>query len=205
MRKFLQDTVTEIAYYLEIVLSIILSLALLFFSLSLIKDLTGFMTISSNTNSLFQVFLGHTMTIAIGVELIKMFSKPSPSTVIEVLLFAISRKLIVEHTTILDFLLGIVAVAILFAVRKYLFTQFDSSNNIVMRASQKVKMANIIARVHIQSESSETLRDFVTRKLKEEDKTVAIGACVYLKNVALRIDNMHGDLITRVEIIKSLY
>ncbi len=49
------------------------------------------------------------------------------------------------------------------------------------------------------------MREFVTRKLNEEEKTIAIGAFVYLKNVALRIDNMHGDLITRVEIIKSVY
>lgn len=145
------------------------------------------------------------MTLAVGVEFIKMLCKQSPSTVIEVLLVAIARQLIVEHGSSMDYLIGIASVAILFAVRKYLFTQFDDSNNIIMRASQKVKVANIIARVKIPSEGSETLRDFVTRKLNEEEKTIAIGACVYLKNVALRIDNMHGELITRVEIIKSIY
>ena len=205
MRKFLQDTVTEVAYYLEILLSIILALALIFFSFSLLKDLAGFMTSSSDTDILLQSFLSRSMALAVGVELIKMFSKPSPTTVIEVLLFAISRQLVVGHSSVLDFLIGIVAVAVLFAIRKYLFTQFDSSNNVVMRASQKVRLANIIARVNIQSEKSETLRDFTMRKLKEEDKTIAIGACVYLKNVALRVDNVHGDLITRIEIIKSLY
>lgn len=205
MRKFLQDTVTEIAYYLEIILSLVLALAMLFFSFSLLSDLTGFVTATGDVDDLFQSFLGRAMSLAVGVELIKMFSKPSPNTVIEVLLFALARQLVVKHASILDFLLGIIAVAILFAVRKYLFTQFDASNNIIMRASQKVKMANVIARVHIEAEKSETLRDFVTRKLIEEDKTIAIGACVYLNNVALRIDNMHGDLITRVEIIKSLY
>ncbi|MFX4020890.1 hypothetical protein ACJBYR_10495, partial [Streptococcus suis] len=70
---------------------------------------------------------------------------------------------------------------------------------------QKVKVANIISRLKITSECSETLRDFVTRKLNEEEKTIAIGACLYLKNVDLLIDNMHGELITRVEIIKSIY
>lgn len=205
MRKFLQDTVTELSYYLEIILSVILAFALLFFSLSLIKDLSGFLSLESSDEVLLQRFLGKAMTLAVGVELIKMFSKPSPNTVIEVLLFALARQLVLDHANILDFLIGILAVAILFAVRKYLFTQFDATNNIIMRASQKVKIANVIARVNIQANKSETLRDFITRKLSEEDKIVAVGACVYLKNDALRIDKMHGDTITRVEIIKGFY
>lgn len=205
MRKFLQDTVTELSYYLEIILSAILAFALLFFSLSLIKDLSVFLSLESSDEVLLQRFLGKAMTLAVGVELIKMFSKPSPNTVIEVLLFALARQLVLDHANILDFLIGILAVAILFAVRKYLFTQFDATNNIIMRASQKVKIANVIARVNIQANKSETLRDFIIRKLSEEDKTVAVGACVYLKNVALRIDKMHGDTITRVEIIKGFY
>jgi hypothetical protein len=205
MRKFLQDTVTELSYYLEIILSAILAFALLFFSLSLIKDLSGFLSLESSDEVLLQRFLGKAMTLAVGVELIKMFSKSSPNTVIEVLLFALARQLVLDHANILDFLIGILAVAILFAVRKYLFTQFDATNNIIMRASQKVKIANVIARVNIQANKSETLRDFITRKLSEEDMTVAVGACVYLKNVALRIDKMHGDTITRVEIIKGFY
>lgn len=204
MRKFLQDMITEAAYYLEIILSLVLALAMLFFSFSLLSDLTGFVTTTDNVDKLFQSFLGRAMALAVGIELIKMFSKPSPNTIIEVLLFALARQLVVKHASILDFLLGVLAVAVLFAVRKYLFTQFDASDNIVMRASQKVKLANVIARVHIEAEKSETLRDFVTRKLIEEDKSIAIGACVYLNNVALRIDNMHGNLITRVEIMRDL-
>ncbi|HEM4054504.1 TPA: hypothetical protein U1W00_000059 [Streptococcus suis] len=205
MRKFLQDSLTEVAYYLELILSAILGLALLALSGLLLADLVGSLTGGIQADNFIQGFLSKAMTLAVGVEFIKMLCKQSPSTVIEVLLVAIARQLIVEHGSSMDYLIGIASVAILFAVRKYLFTQFDDSNNIIMRASQKVKVANIIARVKIPSEGSETLRDFVTRKLNEEEKTIAIGACVYLKNVALRIDNMHGELITRVEIIKSIY
>ncbi|WP_105210153.1 hypothetical protein [Streptococcus suis] len=205
MRKFLQDSLTEVAYYLELILSAILGLALLALSGLLLADLVGSLTGGIQADNFIQSFLSKAMTLAVGVEFIKMLCKQSPSTVIEVLLVAIARQLIVEHGSSMDYLIGIVSVAILFAVRKYLFIQFDDSNNIIMRASQKVRVANIIARVKIPSEGTETLRDFVTRKLKEEEKTIAIGACVYLKNVALRIDNMHGDLITRVEIIKSIY
>ncbi len=44
----------------------------------------------------------------------------------------------------------------------------------------------------------------MVRRLEEEEKTIAIGVCLYYNNFALRIDNMHGDRIARVEIIRSL-
>lgn len=43
------------------------------------------------------------------------------------------------------------------------------------------------------------------RHLKEEEKSVTIGSSIYFDNLALRIDSMKGDKITRIEIIKSLY
>ncbi|MBF0819043.1 hypothetical protein [Streptococcus acidominimus] len=205
MRKFLQNIVTEVVYYLELILSAILAIALLILSLLLLVDLVSAIPDGIQGTNFLQEFLTRTITLAVGVEFIKMLCKQSPRTVIEVLLVAIARQLIVEHASSVDYLIGMVSVAILFAVRKYLFIQFDDSDNIVMRASQKVKVANIIARVKIPGEKGETLRDFVVRKLNEEEKTISIGACVYLKNVALRVDNMHGDLVTRIEIIKSIY
>lgn len=123
MRKTLQDWVTEVSYYFEITLSLILFVALIFFSLSLLKDVTGFFALNDEMDSLFQTFLGRTMALAIGVELIKMFSKPSLNTVIEVLLFALTRQLVVEHPSTVDFFIGVVAVALLFAVRKYLYVE----------------------------------------------------------------------------------
>ena len=39
MRKFFQDVIVEVAYYLEIALSVILATAIIFFSLALFHDL----------------------------------------------------------------------------------------------------------------------------------------------------------------------
>lgn len=48
------------------------------------------------------------------------------------------------------------------------------------------------------------LRDVISEKLQEEDKNVAIGACVYYKDCALRVDSMKQGVVTRVEVIKNL-
>ena len=55
-------------------------------------------------------------------------------------------------------------------MRKYLFTQFDTSNSIVVRASQKVKIANVLARVSIPGEKHETLRDLYGTSFRRRGK-----------------------------------
>ncbi|MGC4388059.1 hypothetical protein ABXW34_19655, partial [Streptococcus suis] len=90
-------------------------------------------------------------------------SKHTSGTIIEVLLFAVARQIVVSHSSTLDMLLGVIAIAALFATRKYLFSDFDDSNNIIVRGSQKVKIANVIARVNLKGRDGELLRDFVAR------------------------------------------
>ena len=67
-------------------------------------------------------FLGQSLSLIIGIEFIKMLIKHTPGAAIEVLLFAIARQLIVLHNSMLETLFGILAMAGVFAIRKYLFT-----------------------------------------------------------------------------------
>lgn len=204
MRKYLQELVTEISHYLEILLSLILTIAMIFFAISLVANLPGFLISDVNNNHLFENILGRALTLAVGVELIKMLSKPSPGTVIEVLLFALTRQMIVDHPKMFDFLLGIIAVAILFAIRRYLFVKFDESTSIMIRGSQTLKMTRMIAHVSIDGPKEEKLRDYMTKRLQEEDHSISVGAVLNLGSFALRIDKMRGGLITRVEVIRDL-
>lgn len=204
MRKYVQGVMGEVAAYLEVILSIILGIVLLILTYFVVADLSNLFSSSKTVDDFLHVFLNRMISLAVGVEVIKMLCRQSPSTVIEVLLVGLSRQLIVDHPSTLEFFLGILAVGSLFAIRKYLFTPFDEANNIVVRASQKVKLVNVIARVKIPAKDNETLREFMVRELTKEGKTVAIGACIYLKTIALRIDHMHEDVVTRVEIIKGI-
>nr|WP_238992061.1 hypothetical protein [Streptococcus uberis] len=187
------------------VLSFILMVAMVFFAFSLISELSGFLSSKIDNDRLFEEVLSRAMSLAVGVELIKMLSKPSPGTVIEVLLFALTRQLIVDHPSMSDFLLGIIAVAVLFAIRRYLFIQFDNATRMIIRANHKIKMVNVMARINIQAEKDDTLKTYMTRKLNEDNKTISVGSIVYLKNVALRVEKMHGDEISRVEVIRGVY
>ena len=57
----------------------------------------------------------------IGVELLKMFCRHDIDSIVEVLLFSVARQMVIDHLAIKEALIGCVAVAILFAVRRFLF------------------------------------------------------------------------------------
>ena len=65
----------------------------------------------------FAYYLETAMNLAIGVELIKMLCMHSPGTVIEVLLFAIARQVVVSHSSVTQTLTGVFAIVVLFATR----------------------------------------------------------------------------------------
>lgn len=173
MRKYLQIRLYELSHYVEIIISIILVISLLVLTGRLALSLTGIFTIKSGIDTYLQSFLNQAMSIAIGVELIKMLSKHTSGTIIEVLLFAIARQIVVAHGSAKDSLLSVIALAILFATRKYLFTSFDDTSSIIVRGSQKVKIANVLARVELPViNKNELMRDLMLRHLEEEGKTV---------------------------------
>lgn len=61
----------------------------------------------------------------VGVEFVKMLCRHSAQTVVEVLLFATARQMVVEHLDPTQTLIGIIGIGILFAIRKYLMTDSD--------------------------------------------------------------------------------
>lgn len=75
-------------------------------------------------------FLTIAFNVMIGVEFLKMLCRHNLSSVIEVLLFAIARGMVIEHATSLENLLSVAAIGILFLIRKYLFVAgLDDNRN----------------------------------------------------------------------------
>ncbi len=81
MRKYLQIRLYELSHYVEIIISIILVISLLVLTGRLALSLTGIFTIKSGIDTYLQSFLNQAMSIAIGVELIKMLSKHTSGTI----------------------------------------------------------------------------------------------------------------------------
>ena len=124
MRKKLQDIMFEASYMFEILISILVGIAIIAFGVRLVHTGINILT-STNDVSALVTILDDAIVLAIGAELIKMLCKHTPETIIEVLAFALARHLIVTPTSALENIITVAAIAILFAIRKFLLKSHD--------------------------------------------------------------------------------
>ena len=124
MRKKLQDKMFEASYLFELFISVIVGIAVLILAIRLIVETFSVSVFFAGVDGLVKI-LDDAIILAIGAELIKMLCKHTPETVIEVLAFALARQLIVGHAAPWENLITVLAIAILFAVRKFLLKTHD--------------------------------------------------------------------------------
>ena len=124
MRKKLQDKMFESSYLFELLIAIIVAFSILLFAVRMVFDLVNLGIAFESTSSL-MTLLDDAIILAIGAELIKMLCKHTPETIIEVMAFALARQLIVGHAAPLQNLITVIAIAILFGVRRFLLNRHD--------------------------------------------------------------------------------
>ena len=129
-RKKVQGLLYEVSFYLELIAALIVIILILAQTAGLATDMV---THSNNlTNSdYFTFFLEKCLNIVIGIEFLKMLCRHNMDAVIEVLLFTLARHLIVKQFAIVEGLICVIAISILFVVRKFLFVpQMDDKKHI---------------------------------------------------------------------------
>lgn len=124
MRKKLQERMFELSYIFELIISIIVGIAILVLSVRMVTELFDVSVFWGGASSLVKI-LDDAIILAIGAELIKMLCKHTPETVIEVLAFALARQLIVGHASAWENLITVIAIAALFAIRRFLLKRHD--------------------------------------------------------------------------------
>ena len=124
MRKKLQDLMFETSYLFELFISFIVGLAIVFFGIWFIINSVN-VAVSNHETSFLIKILDDAIILAIGAELIKMLCKHTPETIIEVLAFALARHLIIVETTAVENIITVLAIAVLFGVRKFLLKSQD--------------------------------------------------------------------------------
>lgn len=101
-----------------------MGVAVLIMAVFLVVDMLDMAKYLNGADSLVKI-LDDAIILAIGAELIKMLCKHTPETIIEVLAFALARQLIVGHAMPLENLITVVAIAVLFAIRRFLLNRHD--------------------------------------------------------------------------------
>ena len=122
IRKHFNDGIYNIARYTEIVLSIVILIVIALTGIRLIITIAE-VSLWDMDISFFTEFLANALSLVVGVEFVKMLCRHSAQTVVEVLMFATARQMVVEHMAPAQTLIGVIAIAILFAIRKFLMTE----------------------------------------------------------------------------------
>lgn len=200
--RYASALLKKLAEIMELFIAFMLAIGIILLSLRLAGDLTNIPNLDVYPN--YEDLLETCFNLIIGVELIRMVYTHKPGTVFEVLLFAIARQVIIDHSSPINSLVGVLAIAALFATRKYLFVEFDEAEKIIFRANQKVFLVNQLIHIQIPFEENDTLKDVITRQLNKYQEEIGVGACAYFNNIGLRVAKMHNGEISRVEVIKSV-
>ncbi|AOR23569.1 phosphate-starvation-inducible PsiE family protein [Clostridium taeniosporum] len=118
----------KIAHYFEAALAIVVMLLVLLSTIDVLKHIFNIFIINSGTMVEYQEIndlLGQIFLLIIGIELVIMLSLHTPDTIVEVLLYAIARKLLLlpKEGAMVELLLGVIAIAGLFMIRRYLINK----------------------------------------------------------------------------------
>ena len=129
IKKKLNEIIYTISRYTEIFLSLIILTVIVLLIIPVVYDFVHHPLLEITAHD-FTTFLGNVLTLLIGVEFVKMLAKHTAETLLEVLMFALARQMVVVHETMIDTLIGIVALGAIFAIRKYLLLKTPDKQKI---------------------------------------------------------------------------
>ena len=126
-KRDIQDRVYKLAICIETFFAIVIAIVIVLLAVKLITIIfqPGFFVDEES----FSNFLKNALGLVVGVEFVKMLVRHTMDNVVEVLIFAISRHLIVYHLEIWEMLIGVLCIAVLFAIRKFLVVSSDEGNH----------------------------------------------------------------------------
>lgn len=119
-REKVQAALHEIAFYLELAAAALVIILIICQVVGLAIEMFSHPAALVDTDR-FNHFLELVLNLVVGIEFLKMLCRHNMDAVIEVLLFALARHLIITQHSMVEGLLCIVSIAILFVVRKFLF------------------------------------------------------------------------------------
>jgi len=200
----IKSRVKKVTFYLEFILAMFIVAAVVIGMLDLVRYLVLIFTTNPiDTYDLFQKFLGHVLLMVVGVELVVMLVYHSPSSVIEVLLYAIARKLLIGNQGMLDFTMGIIAIAAIFAIRKFLFVEdlsFTTGRGHKFAATTSVKAINELLNTEIPEEANVTIGGYINSHAKKHNIQLYKGAELEIDKISVLILKIKDGVLHKIAI-----
>ncbi|ACB85364.1 hypothetical protein [Natranaerobius thermophilus] len=150
----------------------------------------------------FRNFISLILIFVIALELSEMLLIKRPGTIVEIFFLAIARKLLVYTENTYELVLGVIALAGVFMIRKYLFIDhFEPYESVIVGGNTFIKDANKIAGVNILQDPSETTINQLLHKLSEEERRQLVENLTFtVGDAKLTILDMNQEFISKVRI-----
>lgn len=137
MNMDVKQTFIKIAHFFEILLSMVIILVVLLGTVDILREIyAAYIVDFANPVKYEQLnnFLGQILLLVIAVELVIMLCLHRPETLLEVLLYAIARKLLLipKSSGIIELLVGVLSIGAIFFIKKYLMP----------KSSEKIEILN---------------------------------------------------------------
>jgi hypothetical protein len=203
MKQFLRNRISRSASYFEICLSFLILMAVLLVAIEAVVSLVisfGDLFHGTFTFNL-KNFMGLIIELIIAVEFVKMISKHTPDSTIEVLLFVIARKIVIDEPAYLEIVLGVLAIGTLFVIKRY-FTQKTNPKGCILEAGTNLRELNGIIGGHFTTDDGgNTLRDILMNLLIQSGQKPYVGLEIPCKEFVFKIYSMRDSAIDAVEVV----
>ena len=194
------------ASYTEILLAFVVIIGILLLCIRVLVQLKGFIinTFAGTEVPSFAEFLSIVFELVIGIEFVKMLVKHTPGSAIEVLLYTIARALIMDHSSMQSSLLGVVSIAILFAVRKYFndpeVHNHETGGDYIVNGGISITEINKRLDADFDESYGHTVAGYLFNYLHAIGKTPTVGCETQIGEYLFQIYDMEGDLIRHIKI-----
>ena len=126
----------KIIQIFEMIVAIFITMVIIFILYNLTSQIIN-ADIFQMSSSDFSAFLASALSLVVGLEFVKLLCQHTPENLIEVLMLAISRQMVVEHLNTFQMLLGVFSIVALLAAKKYLTNM--TNNKIIKSKSENAE------------------------------------------------------------------
>ena len=191
----------------EIALSFAMLLGIIILSVQIFFDVQNMVLALVYDRDLpsFSEFLSLIFSLVIGLEFVNMLIKHTPGSALEVVLYTIARKIIADHGSMIEALLGVIAIAILFAVKKYLNESIDygeaSEFDYIVNGGTSIREINRRLDSDFDEMYGNTVAGYLFNYLKKQGKQPHLGLETVIGDFKFIVHEMDNDLIRYIKIL----
>ena len=174
MNSDFRDKLSNAATAVEITLGMVILIACIVSGIGMVA--------MTDMNKLFgdpaylQARMSSACLIIIGIELIKMITSYTIDSVVDVMLLAIARQMIVEHTSPQENLLAVLSVGVLFVIRKFLYiSRLDKRRELERKKKEDKQKGSVPSPGSVCCGASPERRDAQARRVPHRRGAGGVG------------------------------